>query len=302
MIKLGYVKKETKEGFHSKMKNLRVLLASIIVLFILIIGTNNIYATSKTKAEINEERSNNYLESLSVEGYDITPEFNKFNQTYYLTIPSSVKSLNVIAKCEKEEAKYRVSGNTNLANNENTINVVVTSQNRLTRTYKIIVTKEINNGLKLNSLDIEGVTLAREFTSDNHNYNGTATFSKDETELKINAIANVSDASIEILGNKVVQGNNLITIILRSGNKTSVYQIYLDVTVEKTITTEIKNNSFIEDAKNKITEFMKDENKVMALLIAVAAVLLILVIILITKISKGKKVSKNKENLKKRAK
>ncbi len=284
------------------MKRNRTILTIITLLLLIFIGTNSVYATSKTKAEINEERSNNYLESLSVEGYDITPEFNKFNQTYYLTIPSSVKALNVVAKCEREEAKYRVSGNTNLANNENTINVVVTSQNRLTRTYKIMVTKEIDNGLKLNSLDIEGVKLLHEFTGDNHNYKGTATFSKDETELKINAVSNIPEASIEILGNKVVQGNNLITIILRNGNKTSVYQIDIDVTVEKTITTEIKNNSFIENAKNKVAEFMKDENKLMSVLIAAAVVLLLLVIILITKISKGKRVNKNKENLKKRAK
>lgn len=284
------------------MKKSRTFLTIITLLFLIFIGTNNVYATSKTKAEINEEKSNNYLEELSVEGYDISPQFNKFNQTYYLTIPESVKSLNVVAKCERDEAKYRVSGNTNLTKNENTISVVVTSQNRLTRTYKIMVTKEIDNGLKLNSLDIEGVTFAREFTSDNHHYSASATFNKDETELKINAVANISDASIEILGNKVVSGNNLVTIILRSGNKTTVYQVDLDVTVEKTITTEIKNNSFIEDAKNKISEFMKDENKVMSLLIAVAVVLLLLVIILIISISKRKKANKNKENLKKRAK
>lgn len=286
------------------MRKLKILLASITIVFILIIGVNNVYgtSTSKTKAEINEEKSNNYLESLSVEGYDITPEFNKYNQTYYVTIPTSVKSLNVTAKTEREESKYRVSGNNNLANNENTINIVVTSQNKLTKTYKIIVTKQADNGLNLASFDIEGVTLDKEFTSNNHHYNATAKFDKDETELKINAVSNLPEASIEILGNKVVSGNNLVTIILKSGTKTTTYQIDLDVTVEKTITTEIKNNSFIEDAKNKITEFMKDENKLMAALIAVAAVLLLLVIILIIKISKRKKVNKNKQNLKKRAK
>lgn len=284
------------------MKNSIKIFISIILLFVVTVGANSVKATSKTKSEINEEKSNNYLELLSVEGYDISPEFNKFNQTYYVTIPSSVKSLDVTAKCEKEEAKYRVSGNTNLTKNENTINVVVTSQNRLTRTYKIIVTKEVDNGLKLNSLEIEGLTFDKEFSSNKYQYKSEATFSKDETELKVNAVANIPDASIEILGNKVVSGNNLITIILRSGNNTTVYQIDVDVTVEKTITTEIKNNSFIENAKNKINEFMKDENKVMALLIAVAAVLLLSVVILITSISKRKKANKNKEKLKKRAK
>ncbi len=281
-------------------KSIKIFISTI--LFILIIGTNGVNATSKTKNEINEEKSNNYLESLSVEGYDISPEFNKFNQTYYVTIPTSVKSLTINAKTEKEEAKYRVSGNTNLNKNENTINVVVTSQNRLTRTYKVIATKQADNGLNLTSLDIENVTLDKEFNSNNYHYNATAKFDKDETELKINAVANIPEASVEILGSKVVSGNNLITLILRNGTKTTTYQIDLDVTVEKTITTEIKNNSFIEDAKNKIYEFMKDENKVMATLIAVAVVLLLLVIILIAKISKRKKVNKNKENLRKRAK
>lgn len=290
------------------MRKLKNILVSIVLIFMIIMSTNITEATSKTMSEINAERSNNYLTSLVVEGYELSKEFNKFNQTYYITVPSSVKSVNITATTENPEAKYRVSGN-NLTKNESTINVVVTSQNRLTRTYKIIAVKQVDNGLKLSSLDIEGVKFDKEFSSDNYYYKGTATFNQDETELKINAVSNIPEASIEILGSKAVYGENFISIILRNGDKTTIYQIELDVNVEKTITSEIKNNNFFAkvndkwtEIKAKIAELVKDENKMMSLLIALAVVLLLIISILIIKISRRKKVNKNKEKLKKRAK
>lgn len=265
---------------------------------------NNLQASSqnsKLSAEEKEERSNNYLESLSVEGYELSTEFNKYTQTYYVTIPADINSLTINAKTESEKATYRVTGNTNLKN-ESTIKVVVTSQNRLTKTYNIIVIKQADNGLKLDSLDIGGVTFHQEFSSLRFFYTAETKQSTDETELNINAVCNSPDTNIEIIGNKVVAGNNLITIILTSGNKTTTYQIELDVTVEKTITTEIKNNSFITKARDYITEFFKDENKVLALFISVAIILFLLIIIMIIKLIKKKKASKNRDNIKNRLK
>lgn len=284
---------------------IKIILITIIALTLAINVGNKVQATSsqssKLSAEEKEERSNNYLESLSVEGYELSTEFNKYTQTYYVTIGSDVSSLTINAKTESEKATYRVTGNANLKNESN-IKVIVTSQNKLTKTYNIIVIKQADNGLKLDSLDIENVTFHQEFDSSKFFYTAETKQSTDETELNINAVSNDANANIEIIGNKVVAGNNLITIILTSGNKTTTYQIDLDVTVEKTITTEIKNNSFITKAKDYITEFFKDENKVLALFIAVAVILFLLIIIMIIKLIRKRKASKNRDNIKNRLK
>lgn len=279
----------------------KIVIITIMALMITINTGNEVKATNKSNSEANEERSNNYLSELSIEGYEISPEFNKFNQTYYVTIPTDVKSLTINAKTENEKATYKITGNTNLKN-ESTIKVTVTSQNRLTKTYKIIVIKQADNGLNLTSLEIDGVTLHQEFDSSKFYYTAETKQSTDETTLNINATPNNADANIEILGNKVVAGKNLITIILSTGNKTTTYQIEVDVTVEKTITTEIKNNSFIAKAKDYITEFFKDENKVLALFIAVAVILFLLIMIMIIKMIKKRKANKNRDNIKNRLK
>ena len=89
---------------------------------ILFIGTSLSYATSSTSPEA-EDRKNNYLKSLSVEGYEISPEFNKNTTTYYLVVPTSITSINILAEAESENATTKITGNTSLRNKENTVKI-----------------------------------------------------------------------------------------------------------------------------------------------------------------------------------
>lgn len=84
---------------------------------------------------------NNYLESLSLEGYNLTPAFLKTNNTYFINIDSDVSSLNITAKAESDEAKVNIYGNNNLEDGENKILVFVTAENGDVRTYRIYATK-----------------------------------------------------------------------------------------------------------------------------------------------------------------
>lgn len=291
------------------MKRINIIIISILIIFISIstyhisYGTSETYSTNETTDSIKSARENNYLESLIVEGYDLYPEFNKNILTYYIVLSADTNSLNITAETENKNATTRITGNTSLKSTENTIKIVVTAENKSTKTYNIIATKQQDNGLNLASLKIEGNDLTNNINSLNHYYTFDYKTNKDIIDLDIETTANVEDATIEIVGNKGLEaGENLVTIILKDGTNTSVYEVLVNIKVEKTLVTEVENNNFFENIKNKVVDFFKDIYKVIALLCVIAIILIILIISVIIKLIKNKKADKNRERLRKRVK
>lgn len=268
------------------MKKLNTILVGILIIIFLSMGITTVYGTNT----IDVEKSNNFLNSLSVEGYTLSPEFNKYTLTYYIVIPSTVNSVNVYAEAENEKATTKISGNTKLSKKENTIKILVTAQNKTTRTYSIVATKQEVNELRLTELEIQGATIHEPLSDMNYNYTANIKSDTDVTDLKVNAVASMENAEIEILGNTGLEaGENVITIILKNGNNVVTYQVTVNVEVEKTVMSEVKNNPVMDvfnKVKDYIVNFFKDDNKTIAVLVAVAVILLILIIILIIKIRK----------------
>lgn len=99
-----------------------------------------------TKAELEASYSkNNNLKSLSVEGYDITPEFNKDTLEYSLELENGIESITVNATKEDSTASISGTGEIALSEGVNQVKVVVTAQNGSTKTYTINVTvKELS--------------------------------------------------------------------------------------------------------------------------------------------------------------
>ncbi len=89
-----------------------------------------------------EENDNNYLATLVVEGYTLTPSFVKTTENYTLTVPATVASLNVTATPEVTTTTVAGTGTINLTDDETTIVITATSQKGHDREYKIVVTKE----------------------------------------------------------------------------------------------------------------------------------------------------------------
>lgn len=81
----------------------------------------------------------NYLDSLSVEGYEFTQTFNKIRDTYFLTVPDSVTSLEVSATPSDSSAIVAIAGNSDLNSSRNKIMVNVTADDGSVRVYRIIV-------------------------------------------------------------------------------------------------------------------------------------------------------------------
>ncbi len=85
---------------------------------------------------------NNWLKSLSVDGYSLTPTFG-INQTtnYSLIVSSSVSSIRISASTVNSAAKISGQGTYQLAEGTNTINITVTAQSGATRTYTLTVVR-----------------------------------------------------------------------------------------------------------------------------------------------------------------
>ena len=97
--------------------------------------------TNKSSSEPSQGKksSNNYLSSLSVEGYEI--EFKKTINDYSIFIEENVKKVEVKYTLDDEKAKVTVHGNENLQNDNSVIVVTVTAENGSKNIYKINVKK-----------------------------------------------------------------------------------------------------------------------------------------------------------------
>ena len=252
------------------------------------------------------EKHNANLSKLEVSGYQLSPSFNKNTTTYYVSIPKTVTSLDIICEAEAPNAKYVVSGNTKLSTSkENKITIKVTAQAKNTKTYSIIVSRDATKTLQLSELSIENATLSPEFSSNTYNYETEITTNKLE-KLNITVITNSSTAQIEIVGNdpeNFKYGDNIISIILKGSSEVTTYQIKVNF-IEQTFTTITTDTTsgaikWVMNVVNNAKEFLSYENNQLAVLIGIAVLLFLLVIVFSIKISKNKKKRRARTNDKK---
>ena len=87
--------------------------------------------------------SPNYLlSSLGVEGFVLTPSFDKYETEYSLIVPYETSSVRVNAQTLDSSASVKGSGYVNLAVGVNDVNVVVTAGNGTTKTYHIAIARQ----------------------------------------------------------------------------------------------------------------------------------------------------------------
>lgn len=123
--------------------------------------------------------TNNYLKSLSLEGYDLNPTFNKNTLEYSITVEAGLESINVSATTEDKTASIKGVGEIKLTEGINTVNVVSVAENGNERTYKILITVPEKDpiNVKLNNKNYT-VIKRKELLQNPGDY--------DETTVKIN--------------------------------------------------------------------------------------------------------------------
>ena len=178
-----------------------------------------------------EESDDKSLRSLTVDGYILSPQFSSDVTEYTLTVGLDVTSLDIEAIPTDEASEVTITGNDELLEGTNTVEIVVTAEDGTERTYTINVIKGEGAGLGLAELTINGYTLNPAFSPEIYEY----TLEINDltvTSIDINAVANVDGASVEIVGNTELKpGENIVTIIVRSddGNEITTYQIIVNI-------------------------------------------------------------------------
>lgn len=96
--------------------------------------------------------SNNSLKSLSIEGYDLNPAFDKGTTEYSVTVKEGTENINILATPEDNNSSVRGTGNIAVSSGLNNIEVVVTAENGYEKVYKLnvtvldeLITTQINN-------------------------------------------------------------------------------------------------------------------------------------------------------------
>ena len=171
---------------------------------------------------IDSKASNANLQALRLNIEGITPNFENNIYEYYLTVDNNIKEIEVLAITENPNANVDVSGNTNLKDGLNVINIVVTSEDKTTKnTYTIQVTKTSNLELANNNLEIlaiENTLLYPPFDMTNTNYK--AEISNELDNINILAIPQNENAVVKITGkDNLKQVSNLVTIVVTAPNR-----------------------------------------------------------------------------------
>lgn len=185
------------------------------------ITINVVKKTTTPSVDVNKVYSkNNYLKSLDIEGYNITPEFNKDTFEYKLELEPGTEKINVTATKESSVAKVKGIGEIDITEGINTINIVVIAENGNERTYKIIANSPEKDpiNVKINNKEYT-VIKKKELINAKDGY--------EESTVKINtfdipSLYN-SVTKVTLVGVKDSEGN--ITLVSYD-SKTGIYEDY----------------------------------------------------------------------------
>lgn len=109
-------------------------------------SANSITVKAKTQEEIEASYSTNAnLSSLKIDGYELSPDFNKDTLKYYLEVENDVEKITIRAGKEDSSASLSGTGEKELTEGVNKFSIVVTAEKGNKKTYVIEVNrKELN--------------------------------------------------------------------------------------------------------------------------------------------------------------
>lgn len=101
-------------------------------------STNNINVTIKEPVVINYSSDNN-LKNLSVEGFSLSPEFNKSTLEYTSTVTANTTKINLQAMPNDSKAKISGTGEKDVVEGNNSFQIIVKAENGSSKTYTVNV-------------------------------------------------------------------------------------------------------------------------------------------------------------------
>ena len=229
--------------------------------------------------------SNNYLKNLSVNGYQIIPEFDKQTINYEIKEEIGEEYIKIEAETDDEKSFVSGIGEVQLNSGENNIRIDVTAENGSVRTYFIKTTKTIKKDIKLTNLVLEAyskenklfnVEITPKFDNNIFKYDCNVPDYIEKIECK--AEVNDNEAKVEISGNENLQeGLNEILISISLENEKTIYKINVN-----------------KEKKEQIQQENKSEYKY--IIIALSVIVILIIIICIVIINKAKRVEHKRKH------
>ena len=189
-------------------------------------GNNGDTGSTSGKDDTKVKNSDATLKSLTLSGYLLTPNFDSNTTNYSITVPNSVKKLNINAIPNAKTSKVKIIGNNNFRVGNNTVTIRVTAEDGTTKDYKITVTREqgtpLSSNAYLSNITFSNGTLNEVFNKDTYDY--TVSVDKNTTSLQ-NLVATKEDnkARVEITGNSNFRtGNNTVKIKVTAEDGTTI--------------------------------------------------------------------------------
>lgn len=208
---------------------------------------SNLTLTIKEPVIINYSSDNN-LASLGVEGFTISPEFNKSTLEYSATVNADTTSVNIVAKTSDSKAKMSGTGKMDVVEGTNQAKIVVTAENGTSKTYVINITVPEKDPINY------------KFGQDNYNI-----LRKLPENLPLNfnkATIKFNDEEVPCLQNEKL---NITLIYLRNSKNEENFYIYDASKKLVTIYNEVKNNDitiYLTNKEVKIKGYNKRNIKV----------------------------------------
>lgn len=107
-------------------------------------GSSSVKIITQAQLEASYSK-NNYLSSLSVDGVNLSPDFDKETTNYKVELENDVKEITISAKVADSTASITGTGKKTVSEGENKFEIKVTAQNGNVRTYTINATvKELS--------------------------------------------------------------------------------------------------------------------------------------------------------------
>ena len=191
--------------------------------------------------------SNNYLSSLSVKGYNLSPTFSKDVTKYTLELDETVEKIKIIATVEDNKSTLTGNGTKKVSEGENKLKVVVTAENGSKKTYTILATVKSLNPIKVNVDDIE-YTLIKKASALPTIENYTLT----EIEISDTKIPSYTSdiTNYTIVGLKDSEGNTKLCIYDIYNEK---YTEYIEFKFDNTSLQILDNDKNIPEGYKKTT-------------------------------------------------
>lgn len=164
----------------------------------------NMPSTACSLPASNNYSPNNWLKTLSIDGYSISFDAAQ-TSGYSITVPASVSSVKVNATPVNSNATVSGAGTVSLKEGSNTVSVTVTAQNGSKRVYTINVTRSTQEKIPLKGISLSATSLSMfkgdskqlsvTYNPSNTTDNKTVTWSSSNT-----SVATVSNGKVTAVG------------------------------------------------------------------------------------------------------